>query len=147
MKPLAKMKKTTKRSQRAQRALKRALKHGARLAPAALAGLLAARTARRPERLAALAQSLARLSAALLERRELKAKLRESRRRGAGATVDLLPPDLLPPADAERRYALLVMCLHAADWPVEWTDVLHAAHSDPQQVAQALSKALGGRVQ
>jgi len=51
------------------------------------------------------------------------------------------PVDLLPPADS-HAYARIIMCLHTADWPVEWTDLLHASHTPPARVAEALLLAM-----
>jgi hypothetical protein len=153
------MKKTTKRRRADERKTKRDRKrrlkgarYAARLTPAQLAAVLCDRTRHSPERLLKLASQLSQLADVRLELRTQRRELRESRRRGAGATVapasapaSAAPAttDLPQPADAEIRcYAHIVASLHLAGWPTEWTDLLHASHTPPARVAEALLLAM-----
>jgi hypothetical protein len=127
----------------------KAARYAARLTAAELASLLSHRLRARPERLAKLAAQFAQLAEVRISLRATRKEMRQLRAAPtvapapAAATVAPATTDLPQPADAESRsYARIIMCLHAANWPVEWTDLLHASHTPPARVAEALLLAM-----
>ncbi len=138
--------KTKRRAAKRSQCAKRALKHAARLSPDQLAGLLAARTERRPERLAALACQLSQIACAYIERKELRRELRQRRAQPQSPPPAEVLQQALAHESQRRSREHIAVSLALSGFPVEWGDSFATTASDPQQVALALLGALG-RVQ